>query len=190
MPPARAGSRGTQGAAGPGLTLPCALQVHQSAQALRWMMQALRGNGFSSGEDVPPVGKQSPAPPQQPLTLLCQAVRQRFLWSWEVWCAHEVIQPLLSLFPPSLGFNPGPARREYQHPHRETQAVPSAEPQPTVLDLVPCFVGPCCLCLLQSLGQQGDGSGGETRGEPAPVPCACPKPPVPRVSHPPLPRAR
>ncbi|XP_014725883.1 PREDICTED: transient receptor potential cation channel subfamily M member 2 isoform X4 [Sturnus vulgaris] len=30
-------------------------QVHQSAQALRWMMQALRGNGFSSGEDVPPV---------------------------------------------------------------------------------------------------------------------------------------
>ncbi|XP_066050169.1 transient receptor potential cation channel subfamily M member 2 isoform X5 [Chamaea fasciata] len=31
-------------------------QVHQSAQALRWMMQALRGNGFSPGEDVPPVG--------------------------------------------------------------------------------------------------------------------------------------
>ncbi|NWX25909.1 TRPM2 protein, partial [Notiomystis cincta] len=30
-------------------------QVYQSAQALRWMMQALRGNGFSSGEDVPPV---------------------------------------------------------------------------------------------------------------------------------------
>ncbi|KAJ7421358.1 Transient receptor potential cation channel subfamily M member 2 [Willisornis vidua] len=31
-------------------------KVHQSAQALRWMMQALRGNGFSSGEDVPAVG--------------------------------------------------------------------------------------------------------------------------------------
>ncbi|KAM6064667.1 transient receptor potential cation channel subfamily M member 2 isoform 2-T3 [Theristicus caerulescens] len=31
-------------------------QVHQSAQALRWIMQALQGNGFGSGEDVPPVG--------------------------------------------------------------------------------------------------------------------------------------
>ncbi|NXY39253.1 TRPM2 protein, partial [Pomatorhinus ruficollis] len=30
-------------------------QVHQSAQALRWMIQALRGNGFSPGGDVPPV---------------------------------------------------------------------------------------------------------------------------------------
>lgn len=37
----------------------CALQVHQSAQALRWMIQALRGNGFSPGEDVPAVGKHS-----------------------------------------------------------------------------------------------------------------------------------
>ncbi|NWH41682.1 TRPM2 protein, partial [Chloropsis hardwickii] len=44
------------GSSGAGLSLSCALQVHQSAQALRWMMQALRGNGFSSGEDVPPVG--------------------------------------------------------------------------------------------------------------------------------------
>uniref|UniRef100_A0A8U8BSN4 Transient receptor potential cation channel subfamily M member 2 n=1 Tax=Geospiza parvula TaxID=87175 RepID=A0A8U8BSN4_GEOPR len=34
-------------------------QVHQSAQALRWMMQALRGNGFSSAEDVPPVGSST-----------------------------------------------------------------------------------------------------------------------------------
>lgn len=47
------------------MTLCCALQVHQSAQALRWMMQALRGNGFSPGEDVPPVGKQSLTRPQQ-----------------------------------------------------------------------------------------------------------------------------
>lgn len=28
-------------------------------------MQALQGNGFSSGEDMPPMGKQSPSPPQQ-----------------------------------------------------------------------------------------------------------------------------
>ncbi|XP_058667897.1 transient receptor potential cation channel subfamily M member 2 [Ammospiza nelsoni] len=34
-------------------------QVHQSAQALRWMMQALRGNGFSPAEDVPPVGSST-----------------------------------------------------------------------------------------------------------------------------------
>lgn len=57
---------GFGGAVGPGVTLPCALQVHQSAQALRWMMQALRGNGFSSGEDVPPVGKHSPILPSSP----------------------------------------------------------------------------------------------------------------------------
>ncbi|XP_076197969.1 transient receptor potential cation channel subfamily M member 2 isoform X2 [Aptenodytes patagonicus] len=31
-------------------------QVHQSAQALRWIMEALQGNGFSSGEDMPPMG--------------------------------------------------------------------------------------------------------------------------------------
>ncbi|CAM9306625.1 unnamed protein product [Bubo scandiacus] len=31
-------------------------QVHQSAQALRWIMQVLQDNGFGSGEDVPPVG--------------------------------------------------------------------------------------------------------------------------------------
>ncbi|KAM7106682.1 transient receptor potential cation channel subfamily M member 2 isoform 6-T6 [Ciconia maguari] len=31
-------------------------QVHQSAQALRWIMKALQGNDFSSGEDMPPVG--------------------------------------------------------------------------------------------------------------------------------------
>ncbi|XP_075363846.1 transient receptor potential cation channel subfamily M member 2 isoform X4 [Mycteria americana] len=31
-------------------------QVHQSAQALRWIMKALQGNDFSSGEDMPAVG--------------------------------------------------------------------------------------------------------------------------------------
>ncbi|NXV22823.1 TRPM2 protein, partial [Cepphus grylle] len=35
-------------------------QVHQTAQALRWIMQVLQGNGFGSGEDVPPVGSSKP----------------------------------------------------------------------------------------------------------------------------------
>uniref|UniRef100_A0A8B9ZZE3 Transient receptor potential cation channel subfamily M member 2 n=1 Tax=Anas zonorhyncha TaxID=75864 RepID=A0A8B9ZZE3_9AVES len=34
-------------------------QVHQSAKALRWIMQALQGNGFTSEEDMPPLGKYS-----------------------------------------------------------------------------------------------------------------------------------
>ncbi|KAM6258365.1 transient receptor potential cation channel subfamily M member 2 isoform 1-T2 [Porphyrio hochstetteri] len=31
-------------------------QAHHGAQALRWIMRALQGNGFSSGEDMPPLG--------------------------------------------------------------------------------------------------------------------------------------
>lgn len=72
MPPARAVPRSTRarepgGASwGPGgLILSCPMQVHQSTQALRWIMQALQGNGFGSGEDLPPIGKWSPSSPQQ-----------------------------------------------------------------------------------------------------------------------------
>lgn len=45
------------GAMQKGLTLPCPMQVHQSAKALRWIMQALQGNGFTSEEDMPLLGK-------------------------------------------------------------------------------------------------------------------------------------
>lgn len=47
------------GAMQKGLTLSCPMQVHQSAKALRWIMQALQGNGFTSEEDMPPLGKYS-----------------------------------------------------------------------------------------------------------------------------------
>uniref|UniRef100_A0A8B9TIK5 Transient receptor potential cation channel subfamily M member 2 n=1 Tax=Anas platyrhynchos TaxID=8839 RepID=A0A8B9TIK5_ANAPL len=43
------------GAMQKGLTLSCPMQVHQSAKALRWIMQALQGNGFTSEEDMPPL---------------------------------------------------------------------------------------------------------------------------------------
>lgn len=55
------GSLGGSWAPG-GLTFPCPMQVHQSTRALRWIMQALQGRGFGSGEDVPPMGKRSMSP--------------------------------------------------------------------------------------------------------------------------------
>lgn len=42
-------------------TLTCPTQVHQSAKALRWIMQALQGSGFSSEEDMPHLGKHNPS---------------------------------------------------------------------------------------------------------------------------------
>lgn len=47
------------GAMQKGLTFSCPMQVHQSAKALRWIMQALQGNGFTSEEDMPLLGKYS-----------------------------------------------------------------------------------------------------------------------------------
>lgn len=48
-----------------GVTVSFHTQVHQSAQALRWIMQALQDHGFSAGEDVPSSGKRNPSSSQQ-----------------------------------------------------------------------------------------------------------------------------
>uniref|UniRef100_A0A8D2MFU5 Transient receptor potential cation channel subfamily M member 2 n=1 Tax=Zonotrichia albicollis TaxID=44394 RepID=A0A8D2MFU5_ZONAL len=83
-----------------------AILIHNE-ERVEWLF---RGVVYHSYLTIFGTARSSPAAPGwAALTPLCQAGRHRVLCSWEVWCLHELIQPLLSPSPPSPGFN---ARRE------------------------------------------------------------------------------
>uniref|UniRef100_A0A8D2MFC3 Transient receptor potential cation channel subfamily M member 2 n=1 Tax=Zonotrichia albicollis TaxID=44394 RepID=A0A8D2MFC3_ZONAL len=77
-----------------------AILIHNE-ERVEWLF---RGVVYHSYLTIFGTARSSPAAPGwAALTPLCQAGRHRVLCSWEVWCLHELIQPLLSPSPPSPG---------------------------------------------------------------------------------------
>uniref|UniRef100_A0A8D2MF67 Transient receptor potential cation channel subfamily M member 2 n=1 Tax=Zonotrichia albicollis TaxID=44394 RepID=A0A8D2MF67_ZONAL len=117
-----------------------AILIHNE-ERVEWLF---RGVVYHSYLTIFGTARSSPAAPGwAALTPLCQAGRHRVLCSWEVWCLHELIQPLLSPSPPSPGFNARREARGHQHPHGETQQGPS----PQCWTFAPALWDPAvCVC--------------------------------------------